>query len=181
MGCDRGNDLTPELRRLLSDRLEAVVRESAGLPEGVWFTVHDDRSRAVDAGVRDLGSGAAAVAQELLKAADELMRMAGNAQHNSPNGFDKVARGVLQATLERLAKAQREVLRYQGRLHEWVDRGGWEGWRVKEAARRELIASGEVLSQAEAARLMVSASLCTAEEAEDVLKQWRESQAHGGF
>lgn len=140
---DRGRDLPRDLRALrLGDTAVAAVRSAlvendVAPPEGLWVTVHDDRSRALDHFRRSLCSGAAAAAQELLKAADELMRMSGNGRHNSINGFDRVAEEVLTETMVRLVEAQKRTLRMWAELTEMVDRGGWREQVVLDRARRE--------------------------------------------
>jgi hypothetical protein len=179
---DQERDLSEAGGRRVRHAVEAAVQDAAAEEgvEGVWATVHDDRSRVVAAGMRELGTGAASLAQQLLKAADELMRMAGNAQHNSPNGFDTVARDVLHGTAEKLHRAQGEVLRYQERLHKWVDRSGWEAMRARDALRRELLAAGELLTVDDVKRLLVQFYNRPDEEAEETVRKWREAR-HASF
>lgn len=145
---DKGRDLPRDVYELglpeaALGRVQEVLREAGvEVPDGLWVTVHDDRDRAIGEGKRELGTGAAALAQRLLKSADELMRMAGNAQHNSPNGFDRVAEGVLRKVDAELVAAMRDSLRLRELCAEWVDRGGWREQMAADRARIDAVDRG---------------------------------------
>jgi hypothetical protein len=99
--------------------------------------VYDDRERALRSGQSDLGSHAAAIAQALVMAAHDMMRVAGNSRHNSPNGFDKVMREAIRACRESMHKADDSLLRAERELDEWVKRGGWDEAMVRQRIEHE--------------------------------------------
>lgn len=122
---DEGRDLPREQYLEVQQAAAAAAEAAAPDVEGLHAVVYDDRERALDAYRRDLVSGAAAAAQQILKAADRLMLMTGNGTWNSPNGFDRVAFAALQEAEEELAEAQRKITRLRREAIEYVDRGGW--------------------------------------------------------
>jgi hypothetical protein len=106
-------------------------------PEGLHVRVYDDRERTLRSGQADLGSHAAVIAQALVMAAHDMMRVAGNARHNSPNGFDRVMRKAIRDCREAMHKADDSLLRAERELNEWVERGGWYEVTMRQRIERE--------------------------------------------
>lgn len=121
---DEKRDLSPDARREIEDEVRDVVKRLDPVG-GVHARLYDDRERAIEEGRRDIGSGAAALAQEHLVIANELMRLAGNAYHNSPNGLDRVAEEILSETLEKTHRANGHAITLLRRVHKFTERGGW--------------------------------------------------------